>query len=178
MKAIDIDRELQELVAGEELLAFFDFLLRVESADGVLREVEGLCKVSRPRERRSRSTYLSVFFVIDATDQAVLHALEAHMKQVDWNACGEATDGVDVVVAIPHRGGGAGLFLKEIDVYLDGSRPPDPAFVREVLQPALVTATGLRPGALTVWDEPADPGAVSAERDSLVARLRRLAGTA
>ena len=176
MKAIDIDRELQELVASEELLAFFDFLLRVELGDGTLREVEGLCKVSRPRERRSRSTYLSTFFVIDAADAAVHRALDAHMKRVDWNACGDVTEGVDIVVPIPHRSGGAGLFLKEIDVYLDGSRPPDAGFVRDVLQPALVIATGMRPGDLTVWDEPAAPGAVSAERDSLIARLRRLAG--
>src|SRR5262249_57246847 len=83
MKPIDIERELQDLVASEEVLAFFDVTVPLASGP-----IEGLCKVSRPRERRSRATYLSLMFVIDAPDQAVLRAIDEHMGAADWNACG------------------------------------------------------------------------------------------
>jgi hypothetical protein len=176
MKAIDIDRELRDLVATEEVLAYFDFVLPLNEG-GTRCEIEGLCKVSRPRERNSRSTYLSLFFIVDAPDEATRRAVDAHMKRADWLACGTAVAGVDCVLAIPHRGGGAGLFLKEVDVYLDGSQPADAAFVRDALQPAIARTAGLRPGELTVWEDadadavrPAAPGA------TLLDRLRRFAG--
>jgi len=173
MKPIDIERELQDLVASEEVLAFFDVTVPLASGP-----IEGLCKVSRPRERRSRATYLSLMFVIDAADGAVLRAIDAHMGAADWNACGSATPGVDCILEIPHRGSTAGLFLKEIDVYLDGSRPADAAFLRDVLQPAIASAAQLQVGEITVWEDPkaatAKPSAASSQ--TLLSRLRRLTG--
>src|SRR5512143_1647843 len=148
MKAIDIDRQLRDIMANEELLAFFDFALPLGGGEG---EVDGLCKVSRPRERQSRTTYLSVFLTIDLPDDAVYRAVEARMKAIDWSA--QTVPGVDCFVTIPHRGTRGGLFLKEIDVYLDGSLVPDAAFVRDTLQPAIARATGMRPGELTVWED-------------------------
>ena len=181
MKPIDIEQELHDLVASEEMLAFFDFTLPPGSAAGA---VEGLCKVSRPRERRSRSTYVSLFFVVDAADADIRRRVAGHLGRVDWNACGAAMAGVDCILAIPHRDAGsdAGLFLKELDVYLDGSRAPDAAFLREVLHPAIAKATGLRTGEITVWEDVAAPAAApaagAAKRETLLARLRRLAGGA
>jgi hypothetical protein len=177
MKAIDIDQELRELVATEEVLGYFDFVLPLDEG-GTRREIEGLCKVSRPRERNSRSTYLSIFFIVDAPDEATRQAVDAHMKRADWTACGDALAGVDCVLAIPHRGAGAGLFLKEVDVYLDGTQPPNAAFVREALQPAIARTAGLRPGELTVWDETESAAArpAPAPSESLLDRLRRFAG--
>jgi hypothetical protein len=175
METIDIGRELQDIMASEELLAFFDFVLPLDGG-----ETEGLCKVSRPRSRRSKSTYLSVFLTIDLADDAVYRAVEARVKAVDWVAAGESLAGVDCFVAIPHRSHRGGLFLKEIDVYLDGSRPPDVAFVRDVLQPAIARAVGLRPGELTVWEDAAAGGVPAAadsgpeQRTTLLDRLRRL----
>jgi len=175
MKPIDIEQELQDLVASEEVLAFFDVVLPLKSGD-----VEGLCKVSRPRERRSRSTYLSLMFVIDAPDPAVLRAIDAHLGAADWNACGSAIPGVDCILEIPHRGATAGLFLKEIDVYLDGSRRADAAFLRDVLQPAIAAAANLRVGEITVWEDAKTPvpQQPNASGQTLLARLRRLTGAA
>lgn len=178
MKAINIDRELQQLVASEEVLAFFDFMLPLSGEAAV----EGLCKVSRPRERRSKSTYLSVFFIVDAHEAAVQRGVEQHLRRVDWNALGEQTAGVDCFVAIPNRGATGGLVLKEVDVFLDGSRAPDVAFVREVLQPAIARAADLRAGPVTVWEDAAEapaapaPSATAASGGGLLGRLRRLAG--
>lgn len=174
METIDIGRELQDIMASEELLAFFDFTLTLEGGD-----TEGLCKVSRPRSRRSKSTYLSVFLTIDLPDDATYRAVEARLKSVDWGAAAEGLSGIDCFVAIPHRSHKGGLFLKEVDVYLDGSRPPDVAFVRDVLQPAVARALDLRPGELTVWEEsggaPTSPPQ-QAQRTSLLDRIRRLGG--
>src|SRR5262249_11320555 len=147
--------------------------------------VEGLCKVSRPRERRSRSTYVSLFFVVDTADAPTRRHVAGHLGRVDWHACGAAMPGVDCVLAIPHRDAGsdAGLFLKELDVYLDGSRAPDTKFLRTVLHPAIVKATGLRSGEITVWEDAAPataaapPGSSTASA-SLLTRLRRLTGGA
>lgn len=172
MKAIEIDQELRALVAGEEVLAYFDFVVAVGEPRVA---VEGLCKVARPRERRSKTTYLSTIFIVDAADAATQQALDAHMKAVDWSACAAASPGVDCVLAIPHQEAGKGLFVKEIDVYLDGTRPPDAAFVRDVLLPLFANAIRLAPSELTVWDEPA---AAAPAADSLIGRLRRLAGGA
>jgi hypothetical protein len=173
-KTIDIGQELQDIIANEELLAFFDFVLPLADAGGA-RELEGLCKVSRPRERRSRATYLSVFFVVDLPDPAAYRALDAQLRRIEWSAGDESAAGIDCVVPIPHRAAGGGLFLKEVDVYLDGTRRPDAAFVREVLQPGLARAVGLRAGDLTVWDEAAATANDSLPngRETLVSRLRR-----
>ena len=179
MKAIDIEGELRELVASEEVLAYFDFTLPLGGAADAAREVEGLCKVSRPRERKSRSTYLSLFFIVDAPDDATRRAIDTKLSRADWNECSASTPGVDCVMAIPHRHAGAGLFLKEIDAYLDGSYPPTAAFVRDALLPAVARATQLRPGELTIWEETAaDPGggaprAAADAGETLLSRLRR-----
>lgn len=182
MKELDIERELLDLAAKEEVLAFFDFVLPITVGGAVSRDVEGLCKVSRPRARNSRATYFSLFFVVDSQDEAVQQALDALMRDVDWSAFGTRTSGVDCVLPVPHRGATAGLFLKEVDVYLDGSRPADATFVRDAIVPAVAQTMGLRAGELTVWEERAAVGASSAsptsaaKSESILDRLRRLAG--
>jgi len=175
MKAINIDRQLQDLVASEEVLAFFDFMLPLQGEAAV----EGLCKVSRPRERRSKSTYLSIFFIIDAPETAQHRSVEAHLKRADWNAAGDHLEGVDCFVAIPSRGTTGGLVLKEVDVFLDGTREPDIAFVRDVLQPAIARAVDLRASPVTVWEDPAEAGGAAAPNPGsggFLGRLRRMAG--
>jgi hypothetical protein len=175
MKAIDIDGELRDLVASEEVLAYFDFVLPLGT--DAAGQIEGLCKVSRPRERNSRSTYLSLFFIVDAHDEASRRAIDTHIGRADWSA---SVPGVDCVLAIPHRDATAGLFLKEVDVYLDGSHPPTASFVRDVLQPAIARATGVRPGEVTAWEESpqSEAGragtATAPPGDTLFRRLRRL----
>lgn len=178
MKALDLERELVDLAAKEEVLAFFDFVLTLPTASGSGHDVEGLCKVSRPRERRSRATYVSLLFIVDAQDAATRQALESHMKNVDWGSPEMAPPGVDCVLPVPYRNAAEGLFLKEIDVYLDGTRAPDTAFVREVLQPAVVRATGIRPGEITAWADTPEAPAVSepVKSETLLERLRRLVG--
>jgi hypothetical protein len=176
MKAIELDRELRDLVSTEEVLAYFDFVLPLGAPGGTRDEVEGLCKVSRPRARRSHSTYLSLMFIIDAQDAAVQTLLRTHFGQIDWAAC--AAPGIDCVLAIPHREPSAGLFLKEVDVYLDREQAPSAKFLRDVLQPALARSARLVPGELTVWEETAEvsPQQAAAGGETLLSRLRRLAG--
>jgi hypothetical protein len=182
MKELDIERELLDLAAKEEVLAFFDFVLPITVGAAGSRDVEGLCKISRPRARNSRATYFSLFFVVDSQDAAVQQALDTHMREVDWNALGTRSGGVDCVLPVPHRGATAGLFLKEVDVYLDGSRPADATFVRDAILPAVAQTMGLRAGELTVWEEKPSPGSASADptsaakSQSILDRLRRLAG--
>jgi hypothetical protein len=176
---IDLDRELMSLVAREEMLAFFDFVLALGGDRDGGPTVEGLCKISRPKERRSRVTYLSLLFVVDAADVSAQQALAARFGAIDWDAA--RAEGVDGVLPVPHRDAGAGLFLKEVDVFLDGSRVADAAFVRETLLPSIVRATGIRPGELTVWQSSPAPAATpssnsDAASESLVDRLRRLLG--
>ncbi len=168
MKPIELDRELRDLVTTEEVLAYFDFLLPLGAPGGTRQELEGLCKVSRPRERRSRSTYLSLIFIIDAHDAAAQARLNEHWGQIDWVAC--TAPGIDCVLAIPHREPSSGVFLKEVDVYLEREQPPSAEFLRDVLQPALARTARFVPGELTIWDEP------TASSESLLDRLRRLAG--
>jgi hypothetical protein len=175
MKSIDIDGELRDLVASEEVLAYFDFVLPL--GPDAAGPIEGLCKVSRPRARNSRSTYLSLFFIVDAHDEAARRAIDTHIGRADWSA---SIPGVDCVLAIPHRDATAGLFLKEVDVYLDDSQPPSASFVRDILQPAIARATGVQPGELTAWEESpqSDAGgagtAAAPPDDTLLGRLRRL----
>ncbi len=179
MKEIDIEQELMDLVASEEVLAFFNFVLPVPGAG----ETEGLCKVSHPRERNSRVTYVAMLFLIDAPDAGMLHAVDAHMRKIDWDSV--APSGVSAMLAVPHRSANAGLFLKEVDVYLEDGQSANAAFVRGVLQPVVARATGMKPGELTVWEESAPGGAARsakaaaaapAEDESIVGRLRRFVG--
>lgn len=176
---IDIERELIDLSAQEEVLAFFDFTMPIGNGAGA-SEIEGLCKVSRPKERSSRSTYVSMMFIIDAQDADVHRAVDQHMREVDWDAYAVSTPGVECVLPVPHRSGSAGLFLKEVDVYLDGTQAPTAAFVSSVLQPAVARVVGLRPSEVTVWDDApaaASKSAPAPEGDgSLLGRLRKLVG--
>lgn len=174
MKPIEMDRELRDLVTSEEMLAYFDFILPLGDPGSARQEVEGLCKVSRPRERRSRSTYLSLIFIIDAHDAATQALLNAHWGQIDWAAC--TAPGIDCVLAIPHREPSTGLFVKEVDVYLDSQQPATAEFLRDTLQPALARTTRFVPGELTVWDEPTQARPEPAPSETLLGRLRRLTG--
>lgn len=171
---LDLDRELLALVAQEEMLAFFDFLLDL----GGGRRVEGLCKVSRPRERRSRARYLSLLFVVDAVDAETQQALTRHFAAASWGSA--AIAGVEGILPVPHRSAGAGLFLKEVDVYLDGSRDADMSFLRSALLPVVARSAGISPGELTVWEQKAPAAAAAppaaAESEGIVSRLRRLIG--
>lgn len=174
MKAIELDQEMRDLFADEEVLAYFDCALALRAAEAGAGRVDGLCKISRPRARRSRSTYLSLIFIFDAPDAPTQAAVAAHVAAIEWASC--TAPGIDCVLAIPHRDASAGLFLKEIDVYLDGNRPPTPEFLREVLQPAVARVMGVVPGALTVWEAAEQPPPAPSADDTLLGRLRRLAG--
>ena len=178
MEPIDIEQELIDLAAQEEVLAFFDFTLALSATGG---EVEGLCKVSRPHERRSRSSYVSLLFVVDALDEKTRRAVEAHLSAVDWGGPAKSIPGVAGFLPVPHRDTAAGLLLKEVDVYLDGTQPATADYVRTVLQPAVARAAHLRAGEVTAWEEnaprPAPRSAAPApENESLIGRLRRLFG--
>ena len=175
METIDIGRELQDIMASEELLAFFDFVLPLATAARDRGAVQGVA---------AALTALEIDLPVDLPDHRPAGRRRlprrrgapegGRLERGRRGGC----PGIDCFVAIPHRSHQGGLFLKEVDVYLDGSRPPDVAFVRDVLQPAIARAVGLRPGELTVWEEsaaapPADR-APEGHGTSLLDRFRRL----
>lgn len=113
-RVIDLDEEFFELLKKEEIFAFFDFNLSLP-AD---RTVSGLCKISRPKSADSGSHYFAMVFMLDAVDDTVCHAISGYFKAIDWEDLRRSVPGIVSFVAMPYLSQSAGIYIKEVDVYL------------------------------------------------------------
>lgn len=146
---IDLDRQLLDLFNKERMLAFFDFQVKLGEAE----PHSGLCKVSQPKGGGRQSQYLSLLFLIDTPSDTAWQQVDAYAGHLDWNAFERELPGVETVLPIPHLHGGAGIYFKEVDIYLNSSVFIVKHYVMNHLYPAVLRVMGLKGGEVVFWDD-------------------------
>ncbi len=146
---IDLDRELLELFNKERMIAFFDY----QVPQGEAPPLSGLCKISQPKSGTRQSRYVSLLFLMDTPDDVARQQVEAYVGWLDWNTFQHELRGVETVLPIPQVHKGSGIYLKEVDIYLDSGVSIVKQFVLNQLYPAILRVMRIRGGELVFWDD-------------------------
>ncbi|MDR3555295.1 MAG: hypothetical protein P4L55_11115 [Syntrophobacteraceae bacterium] len=113
---IDLDEEFFGLLKEEEIFAFFYISLNLPGDQTAM----GLCKISRPKSHDSLSHYISLLFMLDAADAPKCQSIDAHISGINWTEFGQSLVEVVSVVPMPYLSQRAGLYIREVDIYLAG----------------------------------------------------------
>lgn len=144
---VDLVREFVDLYDREELIAFFEF--SAEGPGGT--SLEGLCRISRPKDGSSHLAYLSVGFVADTPDDASRALMDERLGRIDGDAVRAAVPQVAEVLPMSVMGPGSESYVRQADILFGEETLADPRAVLEQLVPALAAIADLRPGPLTWW---------------------------
>ena len=132
------------------MLAFFDFQLTLD-LNGM---VQGLCKISEPKEGQSKSNYLSLFFIIDTPDDRGKEAkIDLLMKQLPWSDLKKGMPGIDMVVPMSRVSYGNNHYIKEVEIFLGQGQPVTRPFLVGALYPTVIKTLGGTGGDLVFWDK-------------------------
>lgn len=174
---IDLYREFIEVFRREEMLALFDF----QSGSGDGGTLSGLCKISRPRNGRSDSRYVSVLFIIEAPDEKALKEARTSFDAINWERLADRLPEFESVLSIPFAlRDFTGSHFREIDIYLKDRGAITRRFIRDALCPAVCSVAGIRGGEPVFREELPDTpketpaGPTGVEGSSLLSRLRGL----
>ncbi len=151
-RIIDLDEEFFDLLKKEEIFAFFGFSLSLPED----RTVSGLCKISRPKSADPKLHYFAMVFMLDAVDETVCRAMNEHFKTIDWEALRGSVPGIVDFVAMPLLSQRAGIYIKEVDVYLTAGNLTKPFL--EGFHSSLARVMKLGAEDPIYWDDiPQDP---------------------
>lgn len=145
---VDLLREFVDLYSREEMLAFFEF--RLEQASG--RDIEGLCRISQPKDGRSNLYYLSLGFVADTPDEASRASVENALSRLDGDALRSAVPSVVEVLPVTSMPTGPESFVRQADILFDEHSAADPATTLAALVPAVAEITGIHASELVWWN--------------------------
>jgi len=148
-KVIDLKQQLIGLFDKENVLAFFDFQLAVDQNESV----QGLCKISEPKEGESKSNYLSILFIIDTINDMVEAKVDTLIKGISWNGFKACLYGSNMIIPMPHVGSETQHYLKEVEIYLNPQILASRSYIVDNLYPAILKILGCTSNELTFWDE-------------------------
>ncbi len=175
---IDVNQQLIDLFNKEEMLAFFDFQLRL----GGNKPESGLCKISTPKGTEQHAQYISLLFLIDTPAPAAWEQVHAYAESIKWDNLKSELPGIETILSIPHQHHGIGIYFKETAVYLARDVVVSKYFVSSKLYPAVVKVMGLHAGEMVYWEDSPErnqkttsvvPGT---EPTSLLMRLKEFLG--
>jgi hypothetical protein len=148
-EVIDLKQQLMGLFDKEKVLAFFDFQLVLDQNESV----QGLCKISEPKEGQAKSPYLALLFIIDAVDDAAEKKVDALMKGISWMGFKNHLRGSTMIIPMPRVASDTRHYLKEVDIYLSPDVRVSRSYIVDHLYPAIVTMLGCRGNEPIFWDE-------------------------
>jgi hypothetical protein len=147
-ESVDLLREFVDLYSREEMLAFFEFRLRRPGGP----EVEGLCRISQPKDGRSNLNYLSLGFVADMPDESARALIDTALAQLTGDALRSAMPGVIEVLPLTAMPAGPESYVRQADILLDDEALLDTRATLTQLVPALTRLTGLDARELVWWN--------------------------
>lgn len=145
--SVDLLREFVDLYSREEMLAFFEFRLERPGA----RDIEGLCRISQPKDGRSNLYYLSLGFVVDTPDEAARTIIDEVLSRLDGDALRSAVPNLVEMLPVTAMPTGSESYVRQADILLDDSSANDPAAILKALIPAMAKITGIQPSELVWW---------------------------
>lgn len=169
-KPIDLNKQLLELLEKEQMLAYFDFSMRV---GGVPAPLHGICKISKPKANQAKGAYFAVLFIIDTPDMDARRKVASHMNDVNWERLKAASPAVNSVFPVPYMHISAEIYFLEVDIYFASQNMPQKTFLSEVVAPEIERITGFKPGEIIFWDGGEGEGESGGGGATLTARLKR-----
>jgi hypothetical protein len=143
---IDLEQEFYDSFEKEQMLAYFDFTFD----KGAL---PGLCKISRPREGHTKSTYFSTLFIIDTPDDGAFGEISAYARKINWDSFRNYLPAFNSVMSMPYAGGKTENYFLEADIFIDMPVDMPKQFVLHKLYPSIEKVTGFKSGTLVFWDD-------------------------
>lgn len=145
--SVDLLREFVDLYSREEMLAFFEFRLALPGGG----EIEGLCRISQPKDGRSNLYYLSLGFVADTPDEVSRTSVDTALSRLDGDALRSAVPSVVEVLPVTSMPTGSESFVRQADILFDEESATDPATTLAALVPAVAQITGIHASELVWW---------------------------
>jgi hypothetical protein len=146
-RVIDLDEEFSTLLKKEKIFAFFDFSLSLPGD----QTASGLCKISRPKSADSKSHYISLLFMVDAADDPKSRSINEHMNGIDWGELNKSVVEVTSVLPMPSLSQRAGIYIREVDIYLGGDNFERLFFEKLIV--SLARVAGLNAETPVFWDD-------------------------
>ncbi len=166
--AIDIEKQLADLLRQESMMAFFSFALPLSGRG----PASGIAKIAKPRISKSRSRYLAVLLILDTPSQPARQAISAALAKANWQSLAEGgLPGCRSIIPIPYANASPDMYFFEIDLYLEDQIEPNEDFFDDYLVPALARVTRLKAGKLSMWDDSPVPDEPAL---SFIERLKNL----
>jgi hypothetical protein len=144
---VDLEQEFYDSFNQEEMLAYFDFTF----PKGAFWP--GLCKISKPKEGHTKSTYFSTLFIIDTPDDSALSDVSSYAKRINWDSFGNYLPAFNSVMSMPFAGAKTGNYFLEADIFIDMPIDMPKQFVMHNLYPSIEKVTGFKTGSLVFWDD-------------------------
>jgi hypothetical protein len=148
-KVTDLKQQLIGLFDKEKVLAFFDFQLVVDQNESV----QGLCKISEPKEGEAKSNYLSILFIIDIIDDAMEKKVDTLINGISWSGFETHLWGSKMIIPMPHVKHDSQHYLKGVDIYLSANIQVNRSYIADNLYPAIVKILGCKGNELIFWEE-------------------------
>ncbi|WP_420264571.1 hypothetical protein [Candidatus Magnetominusculus dajiuhuensis] len=143
---VDLEQEFYDSFEKEQMLAYFDFAF----PKGAL---PGLCKISRPKEGHTKSTYFSTLFIIDTTSDSAFNEVASYARKIQWDDFRNYLPGFNSVMAMPYAGQKTETYFLEADIFIDTPIDIPKQFVLHRLYPSIEKVTGFKTGTLVFWDD-------------------------
>ncbi len=150
---VDLMKQISDLFDKEDMLAYFDFTHEVVE-DGVSHTIEGICKISKPKEVDPKTNCLYLTFILDAPDDETWTNVNQYVKQVEWESLPSYVDEMESVLSMPAVShDNSGHYFKQVDIYLHKHVAIDRAFLSTKLFHAIEKVAGLSTHGLSPWDD-------------------------
>lgn len=146
-ETVDLVAEFVDLYSREEMLAFFEF--RLGGSNG--HPVEGLCRISQPKDGRSNLYYLSLGFVVDTPDEASRKRVDDSLAKLDGDALRSTLPCVIEVLPVTVMSTEAESQVRQADILLDEDTVGEASTFLPQLVPAIAAIMGLDAGELVWW---------------------------
>lgn len=144
---VDLVREFVDLYDREEMLAFFEF--RLEKPGGA--EIEGICRISRPKDGRSNLSYLSLGFVADAPDEETRSWLDEKLGRIDGDTLRAAVPFVAEVLPMNVMATSPESYIRQADILFGEETPEDSRAILSMLVPAVAAIADFHARELVWW---------------------------
>jgi hypothetical protein len=173
-RVIDMDSQFTSLFNTEEMLAFFPFQMTPDGSE----QVDGLCKISRPKEGKNGGRYFSLLYIIDTPNDATRRGVEASLKRINWGGMNRLLPEIECVLPITYPDKDKENLLAEYDVFVNQSCELSRSYVFHNLFPAIAQTSGFSNGELIFWDSAKEssktPPPERKNSQSLLQRLKDL----
>ena len=170
-RVFDMDSQFKSLFNTEEMLAFFDFRMKPEGFE----PVDGLCKISRPKEGKHGGKYFSLLMIIDTPTGSSRQGVEKSLKLINWDDLKQLLPEFECVLPIFYSNKEKENFLAEYDFYMAKTCELSRLYLLNHLYPAIARVSALSVGELIFWDSTKAPSRTALpERESGQSLLQRL----